>query len=141
MILDDRKLVIRPETTKNKKERVIPISEQLHGILARLPRTSEYVFPGADGKSKKATCQHAHEKARRKAGFPDFRIHDLRHTFISLAVRQGYDLPTISRIVGHSSTKITYEIYTHIYPDHARAFVNGLGVDISKIENKVVAKP
>jgi integrase len=139
--LDSHTIIARPETTKSKKERVIPISDQIHEILANLPRTSDYVFPGEDGKSQRKTCQHAHEKARRKAGLMDFRIHDLRHTFISLAVRQGYDLATISRIVGHSSTKITYEIYTHIYPDHALNVVNGLPIDLGKIKNRVVAKP
>lgn len=47
------------------------------------------------------------------AGVPRIRIHDLRHLFISTAIRLGADVKSVVEIVGHSKTAITMEVYTH----------------------------
>jgi integrase len=55
------------------------------------------------------------------AGLPPIRFHDLRHTAASLAYRATRDLKLVSELLGHSTTKITADIYTHIYTDVDRA--------------------
>lgn len=42
------------------------------------------------------------------------RFHDLRHTFVSLAYQNNISILSISKAVGHSSTKTTENIYTHL---------------------------
>jgi integrase len=44
---------------------------------------------------------------------PDLRVHDLRHTFATLALRSGAKVEKVSKILGHSSTSITQDIYQH----------------------------
>lgn len=44
---------------------------------------------------------------------PKVRWHDLRHTFGSLKIDQGEDLPYVSRQMGHSSLSVTGQIYAH----------------------------
>lgn len=41
-------------------------------------------------------------------------LHSLRHTFASLLFKNGIDVKTVSSILGHASTKITYDTYIHL---------------------------
>lgn len=51
------------------------------------------------------------------AGLPDMRVHDMRHTAASLMFAQGIPLKMISEILGHSSSRVTLDIYAHIYDE------------------------
>ena len=51
-------------------------------------------------------------KIRVEAGLPDVRLHDLRHTHASLALRQGETVLAIGRLLGHRNTETTLK-YTH----------------------------
>lgn len=53
------------------------------------------------------------KKFIKKNDLPDFNIHSLRHTNVSLLIMQGIPLPTVARLVGHSSTATTSKIYSH----------------------------
>ena len=44
-------------------------------------------------------------------------IHSLRHTFATELYRKGIDIKVISKILGHSSVKITYDTYIHVWED------------------------
>jgi integrase len=50
-----------------------------------------------------------------KAGLPDLRFHDLRHTYAALSIAAGVDLYTLSRRMGHSSISVTADKYGHLY--------------------------
>ena len=45
---------------------------------------------------------------------PDFGFHELRHTYASLLAQSGVDLLTISKLLGHSDTRITSRHYAHL---------------------------
>lgn len=45
---------------------------------------------------------------------PVIRFHDLRHTYASLMAQGGADLLTISKLLGHSDTRITSKHYAHL---------------------------
>ncbi len=49
-----------------------------------------------------------------------FRIHDLRHTFSSLAIQRGVPLLIVSRQLGHGSVAITDAVYGHLAPEATR---------------------
>ena len=60
------------------------------------------------------------------AKIPNFRFHDLRHTFASrLAMTPGVDLYTVQRAGGWKTT-IMVQRYAHLSPDHMRAAVEKL---------------
>jgi integrase len=57
---------------------------------------------------------------REAAGLEGVRMHDLRHTFASLLVANGYSLPVIGRLLGHSSPATTAR-YAHLADDPLKA--------------------
>jgi integrase len=57
---------------------------------------------------------HAWIKAVRRAGLPGVRLHDARHTHVSLLIAAGVDISVIQKIEGHSSIRVTNDIYGHL---------------------------
>lgn len=81
--LDHGVILFRRETTKSKRERIIPMSPAVAEMLRTMRRgpAEEPVF-GWRGEGLKSV-RTAFENAREKAGLPDLHFHDLRHTFAS----------------------------------------------------------
>ena len=52
-----------------------------------------------------------------KASVPRIRIHDTRHTHVTLAVLAGAQLGAVSKRVGHARTSTTADLYAHILPE------------------------
>jgi integrase len=52
----------------------------------------------------------------RRAGLPDIRFHDLRHTCATLLLTKGVHPKIVSEMLGHSSESITLDIYSHVIP-------------------------
>lgn len=48
---------------------------------------------------------------------PKLKFHCLRHTHASLLLGAGIDIKYISDRLGHSSIRITYDIYSHLIPE------------------------
>ena len=44
---------------------------------------------------------------------PEIHLHGLRHTFATLMISLGYDVVTISKMLGHSKVSITLDVYSH----------------------------
>lgn len=49
----------------------------------------------------------------KKCGIEPVNIHSLRHSFASKWIENGFDSKALSEILGHSSVKITMDIYVH----------------------------
>ena len=49
-----------------------------------------------------------------RAGLPELRFHDLRHTFATLALQNGVDIKTVSGMLGHFSAGFTLDTYAHV---------------------------
>ena len=45
------------------------------------------------------------------------RVHDLRHSYVSVLINAGVPITTISKLVGHTSVEVTWKVYSHLYPD------------------------
>lgn len=52
------------------------------------------------------------------------RFHDLRHTHASHLIRQGANIKFISARLGHASTRITWDIYGHLFPQDGDVLVD-----------------
>lgn len=60
--------------------------------------------------------QRDFDKMLKNAGLPKIRFHDLRHNAASNMIAKGLSIVQISRYLGHSSPRITLEIYAHLIP-------------------------
>ena len=54
-----------------------------------------------------------HKKILKGAGLEHIRLHDLRHTFATLALQNGVDIKTVSGMLGHYDAGFTLRTYTH----------------------------
>lgn len=52
----------------------------------------------------------------KSAGLPKLRFHDLRHNAASLMLRRKVPVVTVSRYLGHSSPRVTLDVYAHLIP-------------------------
>ena len=50
----------------------------------------------------------------KRAGLPELRFHDLRHTFATHALASGVDAKTLSGILGHTKASFTLDTYAHV---------------------------
>lgn len=47
-------------------------------------------------------------------GFPDFRFHDLRHTYAVVSLENGDDIKTVQENLGHATAAFTFDVYGHV---------------------------
>ena len=100
--------------------RTVWLSSSARDILDGLPRRRRHVFPGKRGPFLE--LQPAWQAIRRDAGLDDVRLHDLRHTYASVAMLGGETLLTIGRLLGHNDPATTLK-YVHLADDAARRAV------------------
>ena len=63
----------------------------------------------------KSYLNHEMDRGAKAAGVKRIRIHDLRHSHISLLIDMGFSAVAIADRVGHESIEITYR-YAHLFP-------------------------
>ena len=76
------------------------------------PRTGEMWDPDA--------FRHVHDRIIKAIGAGHVRLHDLRHTFATLSLKNGVDVKTLSAALGHFSAGFTLNTYTHATPQMKR---------------------
>lgn len=82
-------------------------------VLAALPRVGSGIFSADDPRPLLRELDLLWPEVRTDLGRPGFRLHDLRHSFASVAVNQGLSLKTIGGMLGHSDVATT-EGYAHL---------------------------
>ena len=55
-----------------------------------------------------------HQRILKSAGLEHIRLHDLRHTFATVALQNGVDIKTVSSMLGHFDAGFTLRTYTHV---------------------------
>ena len=127
------------EETKSGEWQTVPINEEARKVLVRRIRlrdgvcpTTSWVFfhltPALNTKvgDRVKNVRKAFSTACRRAGIDNFHINDLRHTFASWLVMDGVPLYEVSKLLRHSSIKMT-ERYAHLAPDHLHQVVADRG--------------
>ncbi|MBJ7579363.1 tyrosine-type recombinase/integrase [Devosia sp. MC532] len=98
----------------------LPLNDGALTILQQLPKTNGYVFPATVGTGHYSGTPKVWRQVRDAAGLPNLRLHDLRHSFASVAVSQGTSLPIIGGLLGHSEPSTTNR-YAHLHNDPVKA--------------------
>ncbi len=95
--------------------RTVWLSSAARAILDGMPRRAHWVFPSpvTDGCLNAVTVMRVWHSVRAQAALSHVRLHDLRHTYASMALAQGETVLTIGRLLGHRSPATTLK-YTHL---------------------------
>lgn len=107
------KLIITDPKSECSK-RTIPIPDCLLSLLKRFKDDGEvYVVSGRKKPAEPRTMQYRFAKILHNADLPSFHYHSLRHLFATRCVELGFDVKTLSEILGHSSVEVTLNRYIH----------------------------
>lgn len=111
--IDSKRMLISINQAKGKKDRIVPLSENVLKLLREYFiefKPKDFLFNGQDGgRYSIKSCENIYKK------YIDNKtsIHTLRHSCFTSLLENGTDLRVIQKIAGHSSIKTT-QIYTHV---------------------------
>ena len=119
-----RDIITDPKTPKSKRVVQIPDFLVLElkdyvNMIYDLDAT-ERLFPVS-----KSYLYRMMKKGAEEAGLMKIRVHDLRHSHVSLLIHMGFSAVAIADRVGHESVDITYR-YSHMFPSVQKDMANQL---------------
>lgn len=114
---------ISPKTKSSV--RTIPICDKAMQSILRMKSLYKKgrVF-GGDKPLSCASIERYKDRAIEKSGVPYIRVHDLRHSFISMMLEKGANMTMVSAYVGHSSVTTTLDIYSHYSEGSLRSVID-----------------
>lgn len=129
--VDEQRRMLRLPDSKTGAKTII-LSEPALLVLNAIPRLAgnPYVLPGRREGEHLVSVKRTWQQIRKTAGLEDVRLHDLRHSFASVAIDAGGSLPVIGRLLGHSQPATTAR-YAHVAPSPARELADAVGARIS----------
>ena len=135
--IDTRTWKIPALNSKSKKARSVPLNDSAIDIINKLNKSSdsEYLFNNPVTGTRYYNIHKYWGKLRMRTGMRTIRIHDLRHTYASLLANSGRSILEISRILGHSSVKVS-ERYSHLSTATLQAAANSASVIINAAMGK-----
>ncbi len=120
--IDGQNVLTDPKTPKSKRVIAMPgfYAEEMEAFLSLLDLDpDERIFPVT-----KYFLSHEMARGSKAAGLEPIRVHDLRHSHVSLLIDMGFTAIAVADRMGHEAADITYR-YAHLFPsvqaDMARA--------------------
>ena len=116
------KIVITEPKSKNSI-RVIPLPASLIQIAKQFQAAPKaYILTGrVDKYMEPRSLQYNFKKYIEESGLSDVNYHALRHTFATRCIELGFDVKTLSEILGHTNVNLTLNRYVHSSMDTKRA--------------------
>lgn len=126
--------MIEQATTKTGKARTVPlpasVADELTAHLERFaePGPAALVFPALQGGYTRPKLFLARKLRPAAAALQlpvagAIRTHHLRHTAVAIAIGNGWDVLSVQRMLGHSSSQVTLDVYGHLFETHATALL------------------
>ena len=125
--LNGRDVITTPKTKKSNRTIKMPkfLCEEMQEYIGMLYEIGEdeRLF-----QITKSYLHHEMDRGAKAAGVKRIRIHDLRHSAISLLIEMGFSALAIAERVGHESIDITYR-YAHLFPTKQTEMADKLDVE------------
>ena len=95
--------------------RTIPLSDDVVSLCQMNDphRLNAYVLTGTEGYMEPRKLQRRLQKYTRDCGLEGVHFHTLRHTFATRCMEVGFDLKSLSEVLGHAKTSTTLDRYVH----------------------------
>lgn len=123
-VVRGEKLILTPKTAKSVRKIYMPefLNEEMEDMINSMYEADgkERIFP-----LSKRYFQHEMERGSEMSGVPKIRLHDLRHSHVSLLINMGFSALEIAERMGHESVRITYH-YAHLFPSKQLEMINKL---------------
>ena len=124
--VDWRQKLWRIPKTKSGKVRHVPLSTGALRLLQDLQEKAdpaiEHIFANPRTGKPFVSIFYSWDTARKEAGLPELRIHDLRHSFASFLVNAGRSLYEVQKLLGHADIRTTSR-YAHLSRERLREAV------------------
>ncbi len=125
--LNGQDLITTPKTEKSNRVITMPqfLAEEIQDYIKMLYRI------GPDDRMFTVTKSYLHremDRGAKEAGVPRIRIHDIRHSAVSLLIDMGFSVTAIADRVGHESIDITYN-YAHLFPSKQAEMADKLNME------------
>ena len=108
------KILISEPKSQNSK-RIIPIPAFLTELLLRIQpqNPNAFLLSGNESLIEPKTLQNKFKRYLKECDIPYINFHTLRHTFATRCVELGFDMKSLSDILGHANIGTTLNIYAH----------------------------
>ena len=96
--------------------RTVWLSSAARAVIDAIPRYSPdcpFLFPARPPTRHIDNIEYQWTRIRNEAGLPRLRLHDLRHSWASVAAMNGVDMVTVAKLLGHALVETT-ERYVHL---------------------------
>ena len=115
METDARTRVVIGSPKSDTSIRTIPLTNYAAGLCRKFKASTAeaYILTGKEYYMEPRTLQYRIEKYTRECGLEGVHAHTLRHTFATRAVEVGFEIKSLSEVLGHATTTITMERYVH----------------------------
>ena len=127
--INGKDVITDPKTKKSIRKVKMPdfLADEMKDYFASIYRLEpkQRIFP-----IDKNYMHHEMTRGSKKAGVKRIRIHDLRHSHVSLLIDMGFSALAIADRVGHESINITYR-YAHLFPSTQNAIADKLNMERS----------
>src|SRR5258707_7738245 len=103
---------------------------------AVLPRNPDYVFCNLHGTH--LNPNHVVEEFKKllnRAGLPNIRFHDLRHSAATLLLSLGVHPKVVQELLGHTQISMTMDVYSHVLPGMQQDAMSKLDAALIKQES------
>jgi integrase len=113
----ERGLLFLPDSKTGRK--TVVLNGPALAVLSGLMRIGPYVIPGANPQRPRPDLHRPWHAVINRADLVGVRLHDLRHTYASYGAGDGFGLPIIGRLLGHTQASTTAR-YAHLDNDPLR---------------------
>lgn len=128
-----RTMIVETPPKSATSVRTIPMPEELVRILLSLPGRHEgYFLTGSLTQCVEPRVMQYHfSRVIAACGIDKANYHALRHTFATRCVELGFDVKSLSELLGHSTVTMTMDRYVHPTMEHKRTHMQRLSAQMA----------